>query len=42
MDQTAWTFLDSEIDDVLNAVRAGNPNTADEQQALGALITSLA
>jgi len=42
MDETAWTFLDSEIDDVLNAVRAGNPNTADEQQALGALITSLA
>jgi hypothetical protein len=42
MDQTAWTFLDSEIDHVLTAVRAGNPDTADEQQALGALITSLA
>jgi len=42
MDQTAWTFLDSEIDDALTAVRAANPNSADEQRALGTLITSLA
>ncbi len=42
LDETAWTFLDSEIDDALSAVRAGHPNTGDEQHALGALITSLA
>ena len=41
LDETAWTFLDSEIDDVLGAVRASNPDAATEQQALGNLITSL-
>ena len=42
LDETAWTFLDSEIDDVLSAVRAGNPDPAAEQEALTALNTSLA
>jgi uncharacterized membrane-anchored protein len=42
LDQTAWTFLDSEIDDALTAVRAPDPNSADEQHALETLITSLA
>ena len=41
LDETAWTFLDSEIDDALSAVRAGTPDPASEQGALGALITSL-
>jgi uncharacterized membrane-anchored protein len=41
LNETAWTFLDSEIDDALSAVRAKTPNSADEQQALGALIASL-
>jgi len=41
LDETAWTFLDSEIDHVLTAVRASNPKTSDEQQALGTLIASL-
>jgi hypothetical protein len=42
LDGTAWTFLDSQVDDVLSAVRAGSPDTATEQQALQALITSFA
>ncbi|MEZ5217848.1 MAG: hypothetical protein R2715_14985 [Ilumatobacteraceae bacterium] len=37
----AWTFLDSEIDDALSAVRAKSPNPADETGALHALVTSL-
>ncbi|MCU1361059.1 MAG: hypothetical protein JWN99_2348 [Ilumatobacteraceae bacterium] len=41
LDETAWTFYDSEIDAVLTAVRASNPDTATEKQALGALVTSL-
>jgi uncharacterized membrane-anchored protein len=41
MDETAWTFLDSEIDDALSAVRASQPDAGEEQQALGALLTSL-
>jgi hypothetical protein len=41
LDETAWTFLDSEIDDALSAVRDSSSDTAAEQQALGALITSL-
>lgn len=40
-DGTAWTFLDSEIDDALSAVRAKQPTLADEQQALNALLASL-
>ena len=42
LDGTAWTFLDSEIDDVLTSVRASAPNTAAEEAALTALIASLA
>ncbi len=42
LDDTAWAFLDSEIDDALSAVRASNPDLANEQEALGALIASLA
>lgn len=38
---TSWTFLDSEIDDALSAVRAAGPDGAAEQQALTALVTSL-
>ena len=34
-------FFDQEIDAALNAVRASNPDAAEEQQALGALIASL-
>ena len=41
LDETAWTFLDSEIDDALSAVRSGTPDPASEQETLGALITSL-
>lgn len=41
LDETAWTFLDSEIDDALGAVRASNPDQPAQQQALDALITSL-
>lgn len=42
LDDTAWTFLDSEIDDALSAVRANTPDPAAEQEALTALTTSLA
>ena len=41
LDETAWTFLDSQIDDVLSEVRASNPDQATQQQALNALVTSL-
>ncbi|MCB0995402.1 MAG: hypothetical protein KDB21_09945 [Acidimicrobiales bacterium] len=41
LNATAWTFLDSEIDDALSAVRAKSPNPADETGALHALVTSL-
>ena len=33
LDETAWTFLDSEIDDVLSAVRAGNPDTGSRARS---------
>ena len=42
LDGTAWTFLDSEIDDVLTTVRASSPDVAAPEQALTALIVSLA
>ena len=42
LDGTAWTFLDSEIDDVLASVRAPAPDVSAEVQALTALVTSLA
>jgi uncharacterized membrane-anchored protein len=41
LDETAWTFLDSEIDDALSAVRDSNTDATAQQDALGALITSL-
>jgi uncharacterized membrane-anchored protein len=41
LDETAWTFLDSEIDDALSAVRDPNPDTTTEQRALEALTASL-
>ncbi len=41
LDQTAWTLLDGQIDQILTAVRAGQPDPAAEQQALTTLLTSL-
>jgi hypothetical protein len=41
LDETAWTFLDSEIDAALTAVRASSPDAAEEQQALSVLVVSL-
>jgi hypothetical protein len=41
MDDTAWTVLDGQIDSVLKALRAGNPDLATEKQALTQLLTSL-
>ncbi len=41
MNATAWTFLDSKIDQALKAVRAATPDPATEQQALGALAGAL-
>ncbi len=42
LDETAWTFLDSEIDDALSAVRESSTDPAAEERALNALLTSLA
>jgi uncharacterized membrane-anchored protein len=39
-DKTAWGVLDSQIDGALHAVRARNPNTANEIEALNALLTA--
>jgi uncharacterized membrane-anchored protein len=41
LDDTAWTVLDGQIDSVLTAVRASNPDPATETQTLTALMTSL-
>ena len=41
LDETAWTFLDSEMDDVLASVRKATPDLTAQHDALGALITSL-
>jgi hypothetical protein len=41
LDDTAWTVLDGQIDSVLTALRASNPNPATETQTLTALLTSL-
>jgi hypothetical protein len=41
LDDTAWTVLDGQIDSVLTAVRASNPDPATETQTLTALLTSL-
>ncbi|MEU1409077.1 hypothetical protein ABZ471_43720 [Streptomyces sp. NPDC005728] len=39
--EQAWHFLDSEIDQVLTALRAPNPDKAAEAKALNTLLTSL-
>lgn len=41
MDNVGWTVLDAQIDGVLTAVRAANPDPATETQALTALLTAL-
>jgi uncharacterized membrane-anchored protein len=41
LDDTGWTVLDGQIDDVLTALRADNPDLATEKQALTTLLTSL-
>lgn len=41
MDGKAWTFLDGQIDDALTALRAANPDTTAEKDALTTLSTSL-
>lgn len=41
LDQTGWTVLDGQIDEVLTAIRADQPDPATEQQALTTLLTSL-
>ena len=41
MDDTAWTVLDGQIDSVLTALRASNPDPATENQTLTQLLTSL-
>ncbi len=42
VDGTAWTFLDSEVDGALTAVRTSSPDVATQTAALTALINSLA
>ena len=41
LDDTAWHFLDGQIDDVLTALRASPPDPVAEKNALAALLTSL-
>jgi hypothetical protein len=41
LDDTGWTVLDGQIDDVLTALRAGQPDPAAEKQALTTLLTGL-
>ena len=41
MDDTGWTVLDGQIDDVLTALRASNPDPAAEKHTLTALLTAL-
>jgi uncharacterized membrane-anchored protein len=41
MDDTSWTVLDGQIDRVLKALRAGNPDPATETKTLTTLLTSL-
>ena len=40
-DCQAWTFVDTQIDDVLSSVRASNPDQAAEDQALHDLLVTL-
>lgn len=41
LDDTGWTVIDGQIDDVLTEVRAGSPDTAAEEKALTMLLTTL-
>lgn len=41
MNETAWTFIDTEIDQVLSSVRSATADRSAEQQALCALQTTL-
>lgn len=41
LDCGTWTFIDGQIDTVLTAVRAANPNPADESKAVAELLVSL-
>jgi uncharacterized membrane-anchored protein len=41
LDDTGWTVLDGQIDDVLTSLRAGSPDPATEKQSLTTLLTSL-
>jgi uncharacterized membrane-anchored protein len=41
LDDTAWHVLDGQIDSVLKALRAGEPDPATETQTLTALVTAL-
>lgn len=41
MNGQVWTVLDGQIDAVLHAVRASNPNSSQENEALTRLLTSL-
>ena len=41
MDCQAWTYVDQQIDPVLSAVRASNPDPDNETQTLNALLATL-
>jgi hypothetical protein len=41
MDETGWTVLDGQIDEVLTALRSSQPDPATEQQTLNTFLTSL-
>jgi hypothetical protein len=41
LDETGWSVLDGQIDSVLTAVRADQPDPAAEEQTLTTLLTSL-
>ena len=41
MDDTGWTVLDGQLDEVLTSLRASQPDPGTEKQALDTLLTSL-
>ncbi|BBY67729.1 COG4705 family protein [Mycolicibacterium helvum] len=41
LDDTGWTVVDGQIDDVLSSLRASNPDAATETQALTTLLATL-